>query len=119
MFGTKIIKHIFIALLLSSFANAEGLFDKPLPICTNIKSYIAYEMAVVVKQKCDPHDITMSLKDLHQAYLPMMTDEYASVRECRTACALLQATSGIEMNDCVKNDLTRSFVNGAINADKK
>jgi len=77
---------------------------------------MAYEMAVAVKKQCDPHGVIMATKDLHKTFLPMMTDEYASVWECRRDCLLLQATGGIKMGDCVKNNLTSPFVNSAINA---
>lgn len=110
------IKSVFIVLFLSSFAHAGSVFDKPFPICSSIKSYMAYEMAIAIKQKCDPHGVVMTVKDLHKIFLPMMTDEYASVGECNKACLLLHATNNTNMDDCVKNNLTAPFVKAAINA---
>lgn len=109
-------KGFLVVLLLSSFTHAGGLLDKPFPICTNIKSYMAYEMATVVKQRCDPNGVVMSVKDLHKIFLPMMTDEYASVGDCNKDCFLLQATDNINMGDCVKSNLIKPFVNTAMNS---
>ncbi len=77
---------------------------------------MAYEMAVATKKQCDSYGVVMTIKDLHKTFLPMMTDKYASVSECNTACILLQATNGTNMGDCVQNNITAPFVNSAINA---
>jgi hypothetical protein len=109
-------KKVVLGSLVFTSVVFAGVFDKPFPICSSIKSYMAYEMAVAIKKQCDPYGVAMTIKDLHKTFLPMMTDEYASVSECNTACMLLQSTNGTNMGDCVQNTLTAPFVNSAINA---
>jgi hypothetical protein len=114
-------KSLAVLLLVLSFsvsAKAESFFDTPLPICSNIKSYQSYELAKAVKSSCDQQGVPMTLKDLYKMFLPMMTDEFASVSECNTDCWLLDSTSGISMAECVKNNLVgnvvRSFMSSAV-----
>jgi hypothetical protein len=89
---------------------ATQVLAQPLPICTNIKSYQAYEMAKAVKDRCDPQGVSMIVEELQKTFLPMLTDEYASVSECNTACMLIGVTNGTSMGDCVKNSLVGPFV---------
>jgi hypothetical protein len=105
---------ISICFILIAVNAKAGLFDTPLPICTNFKSYQAYEMAKAIKSQCDQQGVVMTIEDLHKTFLSMMTDEYASVSECNKVCGLLNSTSGISMGDCVKNNLVSRFVNGAL-----
>ncbi|CAK8720364.1 MAG: hypothetical protein CDV28_1534 [Candidatus Electronema aureum] len=58
----------YILCICFSFSSKEsiaGLFDKPFPICENIKSYMAFEMATSVKSRCDNTGVAMEIKELH------------------------------------------------------
>lgn len=108
MFATKVIVSIA---LVGTFS-----FAKPIPICTNIKSYQAYEVAVAVKNRCDSNGIKMSIKDLHKTFLPMMTDEFASVSDCNKDCFLLGTTNGISMKNCIEKNIVGNFVSSMMSS---
>jgi hypothetical protein len=107
---TKIIGGIlfFISFVLITQASAKS--SQPLPICTSIKSFQAYEMAKAVKDRCDPQGVSMSVDDLQRTFLPMLTDEFASVSGCNADCMLLGVTNGTSIEDCVKNSIVGPFV---------
>jgi hypothetical protein len=105
-------KLVLILLLVFSFnANSAKLFEKPFPTCANIKSYLAYEISLAVKSRCDQVGVVMDVKSLHKAFDSMLSENEASPSECRTACLLIDVTEGRDMADCVKNVHVDPFVN--------
>ncbi|MCI5226126.1 MAG: hypothetical protein D3918_05560 [Candidatus Electrothrix sp. AX2] len=101
---------IFVLILLSVKVSFAGFFDKPFPVCGQIKSYLAYEIAVAVKGRCDPVGVIMEVKDLHTFFNSALTSKEASPGRCRAACLLLDTTQGLSMEDCVNNHFVRPFV---------
>lgn len=102
-------KAIIISVLLISFQTHAGLFDKPLPICSNIKSYLAYELSISVKGKCDAY-IVINNNKLQKTFEGMLTNNEVSPGECRATCALLEASNVISMDSCIKNNIVKPFV---------
>jgi len=89
---------------------AGGFFDKPFPVCSSIKSYLAYEMSVSVKERCDEARVVMEIKNLHNYFNSILSSKEASPTECRVSCAILNTTDGMSMGDCVKNIKVAPFV---------
>lgn len=101
-------------------ANAEKWGGKPLPICPNIKSYMAYEMAVAVKERCDQNEVQMRVGDLHRTFESMLSEKEVSPSECNAVCLVVSGKMSID--ECIKTVLVSPFVdsmmlNGTYNKD--
>lgn len=119
----RFVKISLFTILISVSINitADSFFDKPFPICSSIKSYLAYEMSVAVKERCDEAGVVMKIKNLHNFFNSKLSSKEASPTECRVSCAILNTTEGMSMGDCVENIKVAPFVdsmmqNGTFNA---
>ncbi|EXJ11404.1 hypothetical protein [Nitrincola alkalisediminis] len=112
----RLLTIVLMAFLSATAVNADSFFDKPLPICSNIQSYLAYEISLAVKSRCDNVGVSMTIKDLHQTFNSMLTSDDVSPEECNQGCLLLGATKGMSMSDCVKNVHVAPFVQGMMDS---
>lgn len=71
---------------------------------------MAYETAAAVKPRCDAVGVVISMNKWKAAFHSMLTEEFASKSECTRDCLLLSATNGTDMAGCVRNSLTKPFV---------
>jgi hypothetical protein len=103
--------YVLLLSVLSFNASSAKFFEKPLPTCASIKSYLAYEISLAVKSRCDQVGVVMEVKSLHKAFDSMLSENEASPSECRAACLLIDVAEGRDMADCVKNVHVAPFVN--------
>lgn len=104
---------LFAALVLflaTSPVHADTL-SRPLPICKNIKSYLAYEISSAIKERCDSEGVSMPMKSLHKTFTMTLDDE-VSPSSCLAICLVLDTTQGTSMADCIRDSQVTPFING-------
>lgn len=106
---------IALTLIFSSAQAVAGPLTKPPPTCETVQSYLAYEIAVAIKGRCDPTGVKMKIPDVHRWFNKTLTEDEISPETCRTSCAKLRSTEGMGLAQCVKQVHVAPFVQGMMN----
>lgn len=96
-------------LFLAINVNADSTFKKPFPVCSNIQSYMAYEISAMVNERCDAKGVSIKIKNLHNYFNSLLSTNEASPFECSLTCLTIALTNDMNLKDCVNNLIVEPF----------
>ena len=99
---------LFLSIVIVTNISAKG---RPMPICTNERALIIYDISKVMRSQCQQYGVNLEKSKIKKFFkVRLDQDPDLSPMACNMNCLKLKSFDNIEMKECVNDALVKPFV---------
>ena len=99
---------LFLSIVIVTNISAKG---RPMPVCTNLRSLIIYDISKVMRSQCKQYGVSLEKSKIKIFFKAKLNqDPDLSPMACNMNCLKLKSFNNIDMKECVNNSLVKPFV---------